>query len=221
MTLDEVMNQLKSLGNEKLRALNIKNGAGENQFGVKLGDLRTLAKKIKTNHELALELWNTGNTDAMLLATLLMRPRQLNAEELSKMVSSVEYMWLADWLNTNVIKLHPEKEQLRQKWMQSKDIMLGRAGWSLTTERVVKNPEGLDLSALLNRLENEMGDAPVIAQWSMNFCLGEIGIHFPEHRERAVAIGEKLGVFRDYPVSKGCTSPFVPIWVAEIVRRQA
>ncbi|MHC4427074.1 MAG: DNA alkylation repair protein, partial [Planctomycetota bacterium] len=49
----------------------------------------------------------------------------------------------------------------------------------------------------------------------------EIGIHFPDHRERAIAIGETLGVYRDYPVSKGCTSPFAPIWINEMVRRQA
>ena len=41
-----------------------------------------------------------------------------------------------------------------------------------------------------------------------------------KHRKRALAIGESLGVYRDYPTSKGCTSPFVPIWVNEMVRRQ-
>jgi len=51
-------------------------------------------------------------------------------------------------------------------------------------------------------------------------CLAEIGIHFPEHQQRAIAIGEKLGVYRDYHVSKGCTSPFAPIWINEMVKRQ-
>jgi 3-methyladenine DNA glycosylase AlkD len=54
----------------------------------------------------------------------------------------------------------------------------------------------------------------------MNNCLAVIGIHFPEHRERAIAIGERLEVFRDYPIPKGCTSPFAPIWIAEMVNRQ-
>jgi len=62
------------------------------------------------------------------------------------------------------------------------------------------------------------GAAPEV-QWTMNFCLAGIGIHFPEHRERAIAIGEKLGLYRDYPVSKGCTSPFAPIWIEEMVSR--
>jgi hypothetical protein len=54
----------------------------------------------------------------------------------------------------------------------------------------------------------------------VNNSLAMIGIHFPKHRKRALAIGEKLGIYRDYPVSKGCTSPFAPIWIDEMVKRQ-
>jgi 3-methyladenine DNA glycosylase AlkD len=96
----------------------------------------------------------------------------------------------------------------------------GRAGWSLTSARIARAPEGLDLPALLDRIESEMGSAAPEVQWTMNACLAGIGIHFPKHRKRAIAIGEKLGIYRDYPVSKGCTSPFAPIWIDEMVRRQ-
>jgi len=65
-----------------------------------------------------------------------------------------------------------------------------------------------------------MGGAAPEAQWTMNSCLAEIGIHFAQHRERALAVGEQLGVFRDYPTSKGCTSPFAPIWITALVARQ-
>ena len=64
-----------------------------------------------------------------------------------------------------------------------------------------------------------MGTAPPETQWTMNYCLAGIGIHFPKLRKRALAIGESLGIYRDYPVSKGCTSPFAPIWIEEMVRR--
>jgi 3-methyladenine DNA glycosylase AlkD len=228
-TLSDVVDQVRALGNERLREINTRNGVGENQFGVKMGDLRTLAKNIKTNPELAAELWQTGNFEAMLLATLLMRPAQLTADDVDGMVSCVKssppadrpFVQVADWLMTNVVKLHPEKESLRQKWMESTDAMRSRAGWSLTAERIVKSPEGLDISALLDRIEREMSGAAPVAQWTMNYCLAEIGINFPEHRERATAIGEKIGAFRDYPTPKGCTSPFAPIWIAEMARRKA
>ena len=57
-------------------------------------------------------------------------------------------------------------------------------------------------------------------QWTMNNTLVAVGIHFPRHRKRAIAIGETLGIYREYPVSKGCTSPFAPIWIKEMVSRQ-
>ena len=128
--------------------------------------------------------------------------------------------WVADWLNSYVIKKHPDKESVREKWMKSKDAMTARAGWSLTAKRVAKSPDGLDLDALLDRLEKEMPAAPPQAQWTMNTCLVEIGVHHAEQRDRALAIGEALGLYRDYPVSKGCTSPFAPIWINEMVSRQ-
>jgi len=135
-------------------------------------------------------------------------------------VRSGDFAQVADWLNAYVVQKHPEKEPLRRRWLADADPWAARAGWSMTYERITRDPAGLDLPALLDRLEAEMGGAPPPAQWTMNFCLGGIGIHFPEHRRRAVAIGEKLGLYRDYPVSKGCTSPYVPVWIAEMVRRQ-
>ncbi len=220
MTVEETLLQLEALGNEKVRAQNAKRGAGDNQFGVRLGDLRNVAKKIKTDHDLALALWETGNLDARFLATLIIKPQDLSSQEMDRMVRSLDFDWLADWLNSHVVKHHPDKEALRQKWMTDAQPMAARAGWSLTTERIEKSPDGLDLAALLDRIENEMGSTAPEAQWTMNFALAQIGIHFPEHRARAVAIGEKLGVYRDYPVSKGCTSPFAPIWIHAMVGRQ-
>ncbi|GAA2586263.1 hypothetical protein Stube_59600 [Streptomyces tubercidicus] len=37
---------------------------------------------------------------------------------------------------------------------------------------------------------------------------------------RALAIGERLEVLKDYPTSAGCTSPFAPVWIAETVQRR-
>jgi 3-methyladenine DNA glycosylase AlkD len=220
MTLEEALTLLQSHGQPKIREMNLKNGAPKNQFGVKMGDIRTIAKKIKTDHDLGLQLWQTGNLDAMLLATLILRPKLLSQEQLEAMVAVVTYSWLADWLMTNVVKQHLAKETLRVRWMESEHPMLARAGWSLTTERAGKSAAGLDLEALLDRIEREMGSAPAPAQWTMNYCLAEIGIKFAEHRQRALDIGERLGVYRDYPVSRGCTSPFAPIWINEMVSRQ-
>lgn len=225
MNLKETLAKLESLGDEKRRAYNIKIGAGKmKQFGVATGDIRALAKKIKTpnNHALALELWKSGNIDAQLLAILLMKPNELSAKELDKMVRAAKFAWVADWLNSYIVKEQPpaEKEALRLKWMEDEHGWAARAGWSLTAARIAKGAEGLNLPDLLDRIESEMADAPPETQWTMNAALAETGIHHAKLRKRAIAIGEKLGIYRDYPCSKGCTSPFAPIWINEMVKRK-
>lgn len=219
-TLHETLAHLEAFGNASVRARNARNGAGQNQYGVQLGDIRKLAAKIRADDELAGALWESGNIDARLLAVLLIKPKRVPRDQLDRMVRAADFAQLADWLNAYVVKQHPEKESLRQVWMEGRDPWAARAGWTLTSERVARQPEGLDLPALLDRIESEMASAAPATQWTMNACLAGIGIHFPEHRERAVAIGERLGVYRDYPVSKGCTSPFAPIWINEMVRRK-
>lgn len=220
MTVSDVMSELESLGSEKVREQNARNGANGPQFGVKMGDIRALAKKIKPDVEFARQLWATGNLEARLVSVLVTKPKALSLEEVESMVSEATYPWLADWLSTNIYKQHPQKEEMRLRWMQSSDPMLGRAGWSLTTERVIKSPEGLDLGSLLDRIEQELASAPEASAWTMNFCLGEIGIRFPEYRERVLAMGEHIGRYHDYPCSKGCIPPYVPVWVREMVARQ-
>ena len=111
MTLEETLTQLEALGNEKMRAQNTKHGAGDNQFGVRRGEVRKLAKKIKTNHELAMALWETGNIDARFLAILLMEPKSLSADEMDRMVRSVTFVEVADWLSSYVVKHHTTRRR--------------------------------------------------------------------------------------------------------------
>jgi len=220
LILEETMVNLESLGNEKTKAQNTKQGAGDTQFGVKLGDIRKLAKKLKTNHELAMLLWDTNNVDARFLSILLLNPKTIQADVVDKMVHSMTFVRVADWLNSYVLNKHPEKEEFCSKYMQSDHSMALRSGWSITSDLVVKDPSSLDITALLDRIDKEMGTAPEEVQWTMNFTLANIGIQLPDHRNRALSIGEKLGIYRDYPTSKGCTSPFAPIWINEMVSRQ-
>lgn len=220
MTVPQVLARLKSLGDAARRAHNTRAGAPDNQFGVKLGDLRTLAKEIKTDHDLALSLWETGNVDAQLLATLIIKPRSLSADELDVLTRSTTCAQVADWLNSYVVAQHPEKDALREKWMKARDRWSARAGWSLTASRINQGDDGLDLSALLARIEKDMPKAAPEVQWTMNNTLAAIGIHHAPLRKRAVAIGEKIGLYRDWPVSKGCTIPYVPVWVEAMVKRQ-
>jgi 3-methyladenine DNA glycosylase AlkD len=214
-TFNAIMRQLAALEEPKVREANARRG---DDLGVNLTHLRALAKQLKTQHELALQLWATSDTAARLLATLVCGPKSFSAAELDAMVREIRSPKLLDWFIVNVVKRSRHAEQLREGWKED-DELVGRAGWSLTTERVVKKPEGLDLAALLDQIEQEMKQAPEHKQWAMNHCLAEIGIHHRAHRARAIGIGERLKVLIDFPASPGCTPPYAPIWITEMVRR--
>ncbi|MFH0300793.1 DNA alkylation repair protein [Bradyrhizobium sp. 31Argb] len=212
----DVMAELALLEDPKLRAANEERG---DDHGVNLSAVRAVAKRVKTQHELAKELWATGDTAARLLATLIARPKAFSADELDAMIHDIRAPKLLDWFITNIVKPGKHAEELRLRWKDGTDLV-GRAGWSLTTDRVITRADGLDLDGLLDQIEMEMKDAPAPKQWSMNHCLAEIGIRHRKYRPRAIGIGEKLQVLVDYPASPGCTPPYAPVWIAEMVRRQ-
>lgn len=217
-TVEQVMAELAELEDPGMREANEKRG---DDHGVNLGKLRAVAKRLKTQQELAFELWETGDTAARLLALLICRPKAFDRERLDAMLREARAPKVRDWLVNYVVKKSRHAEELRVAWTADPDPAVASAGWALTADRVVKKPEGLDLAGLLDVIEVEMKDAPDPLQWAMNTCLGHIGIEHAELRARSIDIGERLEVLKDYPTSPGCTSPFAPIWIQEIVRRRA
>ncbi|MEV4525828.1 DNA alkylation repair protein [Streptosporangium sp. NPDC049304] len=216
-TVADVMAELAELEDPRMREVNEKHG---DDHGVNLGKLRAIAKRLKTQQELACRLWETDDTAARLLALLICRPKAFGRDELDAMVREARAPKVHDWLVNYVVKKSPHSEELRLAWSADPDPAVASAGWALTVERVAKKPEVLDLVGLLDVIEAEMKGAPDRLQWSMNHCLAQIGIEHAEHRARAIDIGERLEVLKDYPTSPGCTSPFAPVWITEMVRRQ-
>jgi len=215
--LPEVMAELAGLDDPRIRAVNEKHG---DDHGVNLGKLRALAKRLKTQQELARELWATGDSAARLLALLVCRPKAFGHDELDVMLREARTPKVHDWLVNYVVKKSPHAEELRVAWSADPDPVVASAGWALTTERVAKKPAGLDLDGLLDVIEAEMKDAPDRLQWAMNHCLAQIGIEHAGHRARALAVGERLEVLKDYPTPPGCTSPYAPVWINEMVSRR-
>ncbi|GAA1520660.1 DNA alkylation repair protein [Brevibacterium permense] len=217
-TSTEVLATLASLENEKIRAVNARHG---DDHAVNLTKLRAVAKDLKKNDELAAELWDSGDTAARLVAILIMRPKAWSEAQLDEMLRDSRVPKVHGWLVSYIVKKSPHAEALRGSWMDDPDPVVASAGWTLTSERVNRKPEGLDESGLLDVIEAEMADAPERLQWAMNETLSYIGIENPDLRNRAIDIGERLGVLRDYPTSPGCTSPFAPTWITEMVARNA
>lgn len=216
--IQPVLDELAALEDPKARAANEKRG---DDHGIKLAELRKLAKSIGVDQETARALWATGATGPKLLALLTCRPPDFTADELDAMLREQSAPKVVDWFTNYVLKKSPYAEELRLRWFDDPDPQAAAAAWSLTAVRVAKQPDGLDLDCLLELIDPAMRDAPAPLQWTMNETLAQIGIHHPTYRDRAIAIGERLHVLADYPTSKGCTSPYAPIWITEIVRRQS
>src|SRR3954451_12227952 len=216
-TVADVMAELAELEDPRIREVNARHG---NDHGVNLTELRGVATRLRTQQELARELWETDDTAARLLALLICRPKAFERGELDTMLRQARTPKVHDWLVNYVGKKNQHSEELRLAWLADPDPAVASAGWALTTERVAKKPDGLDLPGLLDVIEAEMKGAPDRLQWAMNHCLAQIGIEHPELRARAIDIGERLEVLKDYPTPPNCTSPFAPVWIAEVVRRQ-
>ncbi len=197
-TVAELMAELAELEDPKIREVNVRHG---DDHGVNLTRLRAIAKRLKIQQDLAGELWETGDSAARLLAILISRPKAFTRDTLDTMLREARVPKVQDWLVNYIVKKSPHADELRVLWFDDPDQVVASAGWALTSERVVKKPAGLDLSALLDTIEVQMQDAPERLQWAMNTCLAQIGIEHAEYRARALDIGERLKVLEDYPTS--------------------
>ncbi len=221
MTKDEILTLLCELGNEKRKQMYIKNGAGENTYGVLLGELRKLGNQLGTNHELALELWYSGNTEAQWTACMMFDAKKLTLEEVRNMVSQLTYSDIIDKFVGEVVCKLKNADILEEEWTASDKDNLGRAGWNLIVRKVTEGKLTNDvLDKLIKTIEAELKTASKGKQWAMNHALCEIGIRYPQFTERCINIGESLGVYRDLKVPKGCTSAYAPNWIAAGIKKR-
>ncbi|WP_099469437.1 DNA alkylation repair protein [Konateibacter massiliensis] len=221
MKKQEVLAILYDLGNEKRKQMYIKNGASENTHGVLLGELRKLAKKLGKDHELALELWQSENTEAQWLACMMFHAKELSLDEIRSMVSELTYSDLTDKFIGEVVCYHEEADTLLNEWVDSDKDHLGRAGWNLIVHQVAegKLTDG-ELEELLTTIKAKLQAATPKTQWAMNHALCEIGIRNPKFTERCISLGEELGVYRELKVSKGCTSAYAPNWITAVIKKR-
>jgi 3-methyladenine DNA glycosylase AlkD len=105
------------------------------------------------------------------------------------------------------------------KWRDDPSTLRQRVFWSVQARSVRAESHALN-EELLEHIERELPTAPEKVQWNMNWCAAQIGIADERLRSRCIALGERLGLYRDYPVSRGCTSPFLPLWIGSVVGKQ-
>ncbi|MGV3632662.1 MAG: DNA alkylation repair protein [Bacteroidota bacterium] len=191
---------------------------GEN---IKLGDLRSIAKEIKKDHPLAMELWSTGAYLPRQLAILVMDPKLLSQQVIDQLDKDIqihgpeEKLQLIDWLLANQFMKDKKTVGLMGTWEDSPSTLLRRTFWYYqgrlrwVGQTPPPNSEYL-LSAIEKRMESEQAEV----QWAMNFTAAQIGIFQPELRSRCIALGERIGLYRDDVVPRGCTPSYLPELIA-------
>lgn len=219
MDVSLVMEQLAAWGNEARKKHMKKNGAGENLFGVLMGNLRKLAETLGRDHALALSLWETGNADARMLSAMILDPAKLERDQAERMIKEAGTIDLLDELVFDAVAEAPYAAELREAWLASPDDLKGRVGWTLVISGILAKkfmPE--ELSHYVDLVEQGLVGAPPLTQWAMNRAMCETAIRYEAFTDRCVEIGERLSVYKDQKVPKGCTSAYAPEWIAAGIR---
>ena len=187
----------------------------------KLGDLRKIAKDIKKDHELAMELWSTMKFLPRQLAILIMDNKLLSQDLIDKLNKDMhahsydERNQLMDWLMANQLSKDKKTITLMESWENSPSSLQRRIFWYYQArlrwlgQTPPPNNEEL-LSAIEKQIENEEPEV----QWAMNFTAGWIGVYDKKYRTRCIEVGKKTGLYKGEMVSKGCTPNYLPEFIA-------
>ena len=194
----------------------------------KLGDLKKLAKEIKKDHDLAMELWSSGTLNPRLLATLIMEKKVIDQGFVDGLINDLESqemkerLLILDWLLANQLTKSKNTIQLLESWEKASSPSLRRLFWYHQARLRWTGQTPPDNTAdLLRSLEKDMGKAEPEVQWAMNFTAAWIGVFQAEYRGKCVDLGENLGLYKDDPVPRGCTPDYLPEFIRVEVEKRA
>lgn len=187
--------------------------------------VRAIAKEVGKNAELAACLWKEGGFTARMLSLLILDLKAVDVARIREMVADLEAVdgkeqsQLLDWLIANVVMKKAPLKSETATWRDDPSTLRQRAFWSVQARSVRAENQELN-EQLLAHVEQAISTANEKVQWNMNWCVAQIGIADQALRGRCIALGERLGLYRDYPVSRGCTSPYLPIWIGSVVGKK-
>lgn len=212
MTIDEIMSELKSYGNENTKKIFLKHGAREPFYGVKVQDLKKIVKKVKKNHDLSLELYSTGNSDAMYLAGLIADETKMTKKILNKWVKEAYWYMISEYTVPWVASESKYGYELSLKWIESKAENIASSGWAtFSYTAALKQDAELDIktySKLLDRVEKTIHQAPNRVRYTMNGFVIAVATYIVELTDKAIDVAKKIGKVN---VDVGGTSCKVPL----------
>jgi 3-methyladenine DNA glycosylase AlkD len=222
MTLEEVMMELKSLGTEQTIKTWLSHGSEGEIFGVKIGDMKTIQKKIKHDHELALKLYDTKNTDAMYFAGLISEPQKMTKKELQHWAKSATWYMLSEYTVAWATTESQYGRELAMEWIESKDEKLQSTGWSTYSNLLAfKKDEELDLKeieTLLDKIAKTIHSQGERVKYTMNGFVISVGCYVTALILKAKETGKAIGQVK---VDMGGTACKVPDVVSYIEKVEA
>lgn len=223
MTAKEIMKELASMGSEGVRKIFANHGAPKEMFGVKVGDMKTIVKKVKLNHALAMELYDTGNSDAMYLAGLISEPAKMSKKDLQHWADNATWYMISEYAVAWTAAESPYAVEMSNKWIKSKDEQIATIGWSTYSAHIGITPnEKLDLKEIghyIDHIEKVIHQSPNRVRYCMNNFLISAGGYIPELRNQAIQAAKKIGKISVDMGGTACKVPEVKPYIDKMVER--
>jgi 3-methyladenine DNA glycosylase AlkD len=198
-TVASVMAELKKKGSEKTRVMYARHGmTTKNMFGVSMADLKVIAKTIKGQQTLALELYETGNSDAMYLAGMVADGSQMTSKQLNAWAdAAANLQMISEYTVPWVTVENSEGRTLAMQWIKSKKEHVATSGWCTYSGFLATKPDAeLDLKeieALLATIAKEIHAAPNRVRYTMNNFVIAVGTYVKPLLKQAKATARQIG----------------------------
>jgi hypothetical protein len=202
MELNEIMEELKSLGTERTKKTYIRNGAKEPVFGVATGAMKPILKRVKYNQPLAEQLYATGNYDAMYLAGMIAEPKKMTKEDFDRWIDGAYFHMISDFIVAVTLAETDIAFAVADRWIHSGKELVMSAGWScyewLLGTRMDSEFDKDKLLAMLNRVRDTIHSQPNRTKYAMNNFVMAVGISYLPLHEEAKKIAEEIGKVEVY-----------------------
>ncbi|MGH2317659.1 DNA alkylation repair protein [Planococcus sp. SE5232] len=198
MEFETVMQELEALGKERMKKIYLSNGAREPLFGVAIGTMKPIAKKIKIDQQLAEELYATGNYDAMYFAGIIADPKAMTAADFDRWMDGAYFYMLSDFVVAVTLSESDIAQEVADKWIDSGEELKMSAGWScycwLLGNRKDHEFSESKISSMLDKVKNSIHHSPERTKSAMNNFLYTVGISYVPLTEKAIEVSKEVGV---------------------------
>jgi len=220
MTTQQILDELKKKGSETIKRIFINHGTKEPLFGVKVADLKIIQKKVKKDHQLAMELYSTGYYDAMYLAGLIADESKMSKKDIHDWAEKAKSSGLSEYTVAWVAAESAYGWELGMEWINSPKENIASAGWNALSGVIsIKPDKELDIPAikkLLQRVQKDIHAAPNRVRYTMNGFVIGVGCYVKELSALAYEIGKKIGGVTVDVGNTACKVPFAPDYINKV-----